>query len=100
MATLVDVGDYRGVLLVTIAYFAVYYGLMMLQIYGKGRARDEFQQAKGISLDEARAQWNRVTDQNPYWVMADRSFLNALEQQTAFLLPLWLHAVFVSPTMR
>ena len=34
---------------------------------------------------------------SPSWRMGDRSFLNALEQQCAFLLPLWLHAVFVSP---
>jgi hypothetical protein len=69
----------------------VYYSLMMLQIAGKRHARE----ASG----KGRAEWNRATDLHPLWVMADRSFLNALEQQVAFLLPLWLHTVFICPTV-
>lgn len=86
-----DAGPFRGVLAVTAAYFVVYYALMTLQIKGKKHARG----ASGLD----RAGWNRATDLHPIWVMADRSFLNALEQQVAFLLPLWLHAVFVCPTV-
>lgn len=84
-----DMGEFKGVIVVTVGYFLVYYTLMMLQIHGKRSARE----ASGSD----RASWNRSTDMNPMWVMADRSFLNALEQQVPFLLPLWLHAVFVCP---
>lgn len=94
---LVSMEEYRGVTLVTAAYFCVYYAMMFLQINGKQAARDAYQSANRLTKDQARARWNRATDMNARWVMADRSFLNALEQQVAFLLPLWLHAVFISP---
>ena len=94
---LVSMEEYRGVVLVTAAYFCVYYSMMFLQIHGKEAARQSYQTANRLTKDEARARWNRATDMNPSWVMADRSFLNALEQQVGFLLPLWLHAAFVSP---
>lgn len=94
---LIPMEEYRGVVLVTAGYFWVYYALMFLQIHGKGAARASFEKANQLTKEQSRAQWNRATDMNPSWVMADRSFLNALEQQVAFLLPLWLHAVFVSP---
>ena len=43
---LLQMGEYRGVVLIAVAYFCVYYALMFLQIHSKTSARNDFQQGE------------------------------------------------------
>jgi hypothetical protein len=76
-----------GPLLVTIAYFAVYYALHLRVLRTKRRLRGEYQ-ARGIEFD-------RYHSQDRQMLAADRSVLNMLEHMPPFVCLLWLHVVFV-----
>ena len=54
---LVDIDEYRGVVTVTVLYFFLYYGLMMLQVNGKIAAAKRH--------TDATTTWNRATDTSP-----------------------------------
>lgn len=76
-----------GPLLVTIAYFAIYYALHLHVLRTKKRLRNEYE-ARGVEFD-------RYYSQDRQMLAADRSVLNMLEHMPPFICLLWLHVVFV-----
>ena len=84
-----NAGTYSGPVLVTAAYLALwYYLLLVLQRGTKYRLRDEYA-ARGEEFD-------RYFGQDGRMLAADRAVANTQEQMGPFLVSLWLHAVFVS----
>jgi hypothetical protein len=82
---------YRGPIAVTVAYFCLWYYLLLgLQRGTKYKLKDEYA-AKGQEFD-------RYFGQDPRMLAADRAVINTQEQMVPFLVSLWLHAVFVSPS--
>ncbi len=81
---------FRGPLLVTLAYVAIYYLLMLHLMVIKTRLFREYA-ARGDKLD-------RYFSQDRTLLAADRKVLNMLEHMPAFTLLLWLHAALVDPT--
>lgn len=81
---------FRGPVLVTAAYFGLWYFLLLgLQRGTKYRLLAEYA-ARG-------AQFDRYFGQDPQMLAADRAVINTHEQMGPFLSALWLHAAFVSP---
>lgn len=78
-----------GPVLVTVAYFAVYYALHLHVVRTKLRLRSEYRD-RGEEFD-------RYFSRDRRMLAADRCVLNMLEHMPPFLGLLWLHAVFVSP---
>lgn len=84
-----NVGAYSGPVLVTAAYLALwYYLLLVLQRGTKYRLRDEYA-ARGEEFD-------RYFGKDSRMLAADRAVANTQEQMVPFLASLWLHARFVS----
>ena len=82
---------YVGSLLVTTAYFVLwYYLLFVLQRGTKYRLKKEYE-AEGKVFD-------RYFGQDEEMLAADRAVINTQEQMVPFLVSLWLHATFVSIT--
>jgi uncharacterized MAPEG superfamily protein len=82
----------RGPLSVTPLYFLLWYALLFgLQTRTKYRLRRDYA-ARNQTFD-------RYRSQDPEMLRADRAVQNTLEQMGPFLVPLWVHAVFVSPTV-
>jgi hypothetical protein len=87
----VDAATYSGPILVTAAYFGLWYFLLLgLQRGTKYALRDEYA-ARGEEFD-------RYFGQDGRMLAVDRAVINTHEQMGPFLTSLWLHAVFVSPT--
>jgi len=84
-----EIGDFRGPALVTVAYVALYYVLQTYSLRLKFRLAKEYR-ARGERFD-------RYFGQDREMLAADRYQLNTLEHMPPFLILLWLHAVFVSP---
>jgi hypothetical protein len=80
---------YAGPLLVTVAYVVVYYLMIANQLRVKTRLRRAYR-ARGESFD-------RYFGNDREMLAADRYVGNMLEHMPAFLLLLWLNAVFVDP---
>lgn len=80
---------FAGPLLVTAAYVVVYYLLISNQLRVKTRLRRAYQ-ARGETFD-------RYFGADREMLAADRYVGNMLEHMPAFLLLLWLNAIFVSP---
>lgn len=81
---------YQGPILVTVAYFVLwYYLLLILQRGTKYRLNNEYT-ARGELFD-------RYFGQDEQMLAADRAVANTHEQMMPFLFALWLHAIFVSP---
>jgi hypothetical protein len=78
-----------GPLLVTVAYVVVYYLMIVNQVWVRGRLRRDYR-ARGESFD-------RYFGGDREMLAADRYVGNMLEHMPAFLLLLWLNAVFVGP---
>lgn len=78
-----------GPILVTIAYFTLYYGLNVHVLRTKRRLRREYR-ARGEEFDRYYTQDRRM-------LTADRCLLNMLEHMPPFVCLLWLHVVYVSP---
>src|SRR5262245_6717328 len=78
-----------GPLLVTVAYVAVYYAMITNQLVVKTRLRREYR-ARGESFD-------RYFGADREMLAADRYVGNMLEHMPAFLVLLWLNAIFVGP---
>jgi len=91
MAAVLEMGELSGVVLVTIAFFILHMTFMLHQVFGKLDAGAK----KAIAAGQPFDRFNYKAF--PRWEMADRTFVNLQEQQMIFLLPLWLHAVFVDP---
>ncbi len=78
-----------GPVLITVAYFAVYYALHLRVLRTKRRLRREYR-ARGEDFD-------RYLSRDRGMLAADRCVLNMLEHMPPFVCLLWLHVVFVSP---
>lgn len=88
---MLDPTEFRGPLLVTVAYFGMWYTFLLgLQRGTKYRLRDRYRD-EGKSFD-------RYFGQDPEMLAVDRVVTNTLEQMGPFLAGLWLFALFVSPT--
>lgn len=91
MAAVLEMGELSQVVLVSIAYFILMMIFMMHQVFAKI-------DAGAMEAIQKRVPFNRFDyASSPRWEMADRTFSNLLEREVIFLLPLWLHAVFVDP---
>ncbi len=83
-----DVLNYQGPIAVTVAYFCLWYYLLLgLQRGTKYKLVAEYA-ARGEEFD-------RYFGQDPRMLAADRAVINTQEQMVPFLTALWLHAVFV-----
>src|SRR3954447_5425491 len=80
---------YLGPLLVTMAYVVLYYLLVANQLRVKRRLKRDYQ-ARGEAFD-------RYFNTDREMLAADRYVGNMLEHMPAFLLLLWLNAIFVGP---
>jgi hypothetical protein len=81
--------SYLGPIAVTVAYFALWYYLLLIRQRGtKYRLQREYQ-ASGKEFD-------RYFGQDEEMLAADRAVINTQEQMVPFLSALWLHALFVS----
>lgn len=89
MSPLVDPSLVQGPILVTAAYFCLwYYLLLVVQRGTKYRLQAEYA-ARGEVFD-------RYFGQDGRMLAADRAVINTHEQMVPFLASLWLHAAFVS----
>ena len=80
---------FAGPLLVTVAYVLVYYAMISNQLRVRTRLRRAYK-ARGESFD-------RYFGQDREMLAADRYVGNMLEHMPAFLILLWLNAIFVGP---
>ena len=80
---------FAGPLLVTAVYVVVYYLMISNQLLVRTRLRREYR-ARGETFD-------RYFNTDREMLAADRYVGNMLEHMPAFLLLLWLNAVFVDP---
>ena len=80
---------FAGPLLVTVAYVVVYYLLFGNQLRVKTRLRRAYR-ARGETFD-------RYFNTDREMLAADRYVGNMLEHMPAFLVLLWLNAIFVGP---
>lgn len=81
---------FAGPLLVTVAYVVVYYLMICYQVAVKTRLRRAYR-ARGESFD-------RYFAGDREMLAADRIVGNMLEHMPAFLVLLWLNAIFVGPS--
>jgi len=86
-STLSLVDAFRGPLIISLAYVALYYVLMIRLLFLKSRLRREYE-ARGERFD-------RYFGNDRVMLAGDRMVLNTLEHMPPFLILLWLHAVFV-----
>ena len=90
MNGVLNIGAYSGPVLVTVAYFSLwYYLLLILQRSTKYRLKREYE-AEGKVFD-------RYFGQDEQMLAADRAVINTQEQMVPFISALWLHAIFASP---
>ena len=82
-------GAFAGPLLVTVAYVLVYYLLIANQLRVRTRLRRAYH-ARGEKFD-------RYFNTDREMLAADRYVGNMLEHMPAFLVLLWLNAIFVGP---
>ena len=85
-----DLSELTGPAAVTLALLLVYYGFMIRQAVVKTRLAREHA-ARNEKFD-------RYYDQNREMLAADRTLLNLHEHLAPFLVLLWMHALWVSPT--
>ncbi len=79
---------FAGPVWVSLAYVAVYYGLMLNLMTVKLRLHREYRERGEV--------FDRYFGQDRELLAADRSQLNMLEHMPIFLLLMWMHAFFVS----
>ena len=85
-----DLAQLRGPLLVTVAYFLLWYGFLFgLQSRTKYRLKARYQ-SEGKVFD-------RYSGQDEEMLAVDRVVANTHEQMGPFLVSLWLFAIFASP---
>ena len=85
-----NVHAYTGPILVTVAYFVLWYALLLGLQRGTKYALIAEYAAKGAVFD-------RYFGQDGRMLAADRAVANTHEQMGPFLVAMWLHALFVSP---
>jgi len=82
----VEMGEYSLAVGATCAYLVVWYGFLANQLFMRAVA--------ARSAMRRKVELSRFDYKCPEWEMADRTVANAMEQMVAFLLLLWLYAVF------
>lgn len=85
---MVDLDAFTGPIVVTAAYFVLWYVLLFRQTRTKYRLRAAYA-ARGESFD-------RYFGQDRQMLAVDRAVANTQEQMVPFLFALWLHAAVVS----
>lgn len=86
-----DLAQLHGPLVVTVAYFIVWYGFLFgLQTRTKYRLKARYEKEGKV--------FDRYFGQDEEMLAVDRAVANTQEQRAPFLASLWLFAVFVSPT--
>lgn len=85
-----DAATHTGPILVTAAYFGLWYGLLLGLQRGTKYALQAEYAARGEVFD-------RYFGQDGRMLAADRAVINTHEQMGPFLASMWMHAVFVSP---
>jgi hypothetical protein len=85
-----DAATYSGPILVTAAYFGLWYYLLL----GRQRGTKYALQAEYAARGEV---FDRYFGQDGRMLAADRAVINTHEQMGPFLASMWMHAVFVSP---
>lgn len=86
---MISARTYAGPLLVTVAYVVLYYVMITNQLRVRIRLRRAYR-ARGEAFD-------RYFGADREMLAADRTVGNMLEHMPAFLLLLWLNAIFVDP---
>jgi hypothetical protein len=86
---MISAHTFAGPLLVTVAYVLVYYVMITNQLLVRTRLKRAYR-ARGETFD-------RYFNTDREMLAADRYVGNTLEHMPAFLLLLWLNAVFVDP---
>ena len=85
---MLDLSAFTGPILVTAAYFVLWYALLFRQTRTRRRLRAEY---------ESRNQtFDRYFGQDRQMLAVDRAAANTHEQMVPFLCALWLHAAVVS----
>ena len=79
---------FTGPILVTVAYFILWYALLFRQIQTKYRLRAEY-----AGRNET---FDRYFGKDPHMLAMDRAVVNTQEQMVPFLFALWLHTAVVS----
>lgn len=92
MTTTIDLISLKGPVLVTAAYFGLWYFLLLALQRGTKYALLAEYAASGQEFD-------RYSGQDPRMLAADRAVANTQEQMVPFLFAMWLHALWVSPAM-
>ena len=88
---MLDLAQLRGPLLVTVAYFLLWYGFLFgLQSRTKYRLKARYQKEGKV--------FDRYSGQDEEMLAVDRAVANTHEQMGPFLVSLWLFAIFASPT--
>jgi hypothetical protein len=86
-----DAAQLHGPLIVTVAYFLLWYGLLFgLQTRTKYRLVASYQKEGKV--------FDRYFGQDPEMLAVDRVVVNTQEQMGPFLVSLWLFTIFASPT--
>lgn len=89
---LIDTQPFHGTILVTIAYFALWYYLLL---YLQTKVKKElFQQHR-----KAKTKFDRYFGQDKEMLWVDRVVINTQEQMLPFLVSLWFFAILVSPSI-
>ena len=88
---MLDLTAFTGPILVTAAYFVLWYVLLFRQTRTKYRLQAEYA-ARNASFD-------RYFGQDRQMLAVDRAVANTQEQMVPFLFVLWLHAAVVSVTV-
>lgn len=81
---------YAGPILVTAAYFGLWYYLLLVLQRGTKYALIAEYKARGEEFD-------RYFGQDGRMLAVDRAVANTHEQMVPFLVSMWMHALFVSP---
>ena len=86
-----DLAPLRGPLVVTVAYFVLWYAFLFgLQTRTKYRLKARYQQEGKV--------FDRYFGQDEEMLAVDRAVSNTHEQMGPFVVSLWLFAIFASPT--
>jgi uncharacterized MAPEG superfamily protein len=99
---MVDAGQYKDTLLVTLVYFIMYYSFLTTQAIVHGylyvTEKKRAKAAKGDADSKEKVSFRKVKYESKHkmGLLVDRTTGNCLEQMVPFLFSLWAHAIFVS----
>jgi hypothetical protein len=90
--------QYHAPILVTCAYFGLYYLFIIYQVLTKYSVYFTEKNNSKKSPTEIKLKDVKYFSKNPLILTADRTVGNCLEQMVPFLLSLWMYAIFISPS--